>query len=95
VRIGTKKGPNGEQITLTEPDEVRQLIHDEWKAYFSPKIPLEGAPPSEWKKSNKRIIGEKSTNKIKSQELTEAIASSANGKAPGPTRDNWNAQMVG
>jgi len=31
VRIGTKKGPNWEWVTLLEPNKVKEFIHKKWQ----------------------------------------------------------------
>jgi len=87
VKIGIKKGINGERITISEPEEVKEYIRKAWQSHFAPQPTQEGTQPEEWIGTANKITGNTDSlvTKIKTEELTETIKNISNGKAPGPT----------
>jgi hypothetical protein len=90
VKIGIKKGVNGETITITDPSEVREYVWEVWASHFEARTVHVSTKAHEWIKLSDHIQGETDNllRHIKIEELQETIKSISNNKAPGPTEKN-------
>lgn len=58
VRFGTRKGTNGETITITKPEEVKKYIKITWENQFKAKPLPPGGSVDSWIGPAKRIQGD-------------------------------------